>query len=110
MYAYIHTCSYVAEWTLTSVVRTHVYMHAYTHTYIHVHMSHVYMHTYIHAHMCRVDPYKLGEEYKAAQHPLTRYKEDIDKFRKVQFECMWVYVCVYARLLDGRKALTSSKR
>lgn len=30
-----------------------------------------------------LDPYKLGEEYKAAQHPLSQYQADIQKFRKV---------------------------
>ena len=29
-----------------------------------------------------IDPYKLGEEYKAAAHPLTQYEADILKFRK----------------------------
>jgi len=39
-----------------------------------------------------LDPYKLGEEYKAAQHPLSQYEEDILKFRKAADDVLDVTV------------------
>ena len=32
--------------------------------------------------LLNLDPYKLGEDYKAAKHPLEQYQLDIEKFRK----------------------------
>ena len=39
-----------------------------------------------------LDPYKLGEEYRAAKHSLDRYKVDIEKFRKAAEDVLEVTV------------------
>ena len=50
--------------------------------------------------LLNLDPYKLGEDYKAAKHPLEQYQRDIEKFRKAATDVLDVTVNeVYMGLL-----------
>ena len=37
----------------------------------------------------------FGEDYKASQHPLTKYQEDVEQFRHAAAQVIYMYVCVY---------------